>query len=171
MEQIQIWKKNKITCKFEWTFNNIWIQKIIPDPIWARNIFLFLWGFTSTRLGIVPSCNLVQYQGKLMNQTLKNDKKPYFGPDFDLFDPNVGPKKFLWVLPLLDFMHCCKLSLCATSWKSNEPSFRKRQKTSFWVRLWTIRSKFGAPFFFSKIWLSQALYIMVSYHHVQYQKN
>ena len=113
----------------------------------------------------------MQYQGKLMNQTLKNDKKPYFGPDFDLFDPNVGPKKFLWVLPLLDFMHCCKLSLCATSWKSNEPSFRKRQKTSFWVRLWTIRSKFGAPFFFSKIWLSQALYIMLSYHHVQYQKN
>ena len=75
----------------------------------------------------------MQYQGKLMNQTLKNDKKPYFGPDFDLFDPNVGPEKFLWVLPLLDFMHCCKLSLCATSWKSNEPSFRKRQKTSFWV--------------------------------------
>ena len=85
-----------------------------------------------------------------MNQTLKNDKKPYFGPDFDLFDLNVGPKKFLWVLPLLDFMHCCKLSLCATSWKSNERSFRKRQKTSFWVRLWTIRSKFGAPFFFFK---------------------
>ena len=62
-------------------------------------------------------------------------KKPYFGPDFDLFDPNVGPKKFLWVLPLLDFMHCCKLSLCAISWKSNEPSFRKRQKSSFWARL------------------------------------
>ena len=82
-----------------------------------------------------------------MNQTIKNDKKPYFGPDFNLFGPNVGPKKFSWVLPLLDFMHCCKVSLCATSWKSNEPSFRKRKKTSFWARLWTIRSKFGALFF------------------------
>ena len=45
-------------------------------------------------LNIVPSCNLVQYQGKLMNQTCKNDKKPNFGPDFGPFGPNLGPKKF-----------------------------------------------------------------------------
>ena len=29
----------------------------------------------------------------------------------------------------------------------------------------------GNQFFFSKIWLGQSLDIMVSYHHVQYQKN
>ena len=28
----------------------------------------------------------------------------------------------------------------------------------------------GSKFFFSKIWLRQSLYILVSYHHVQYQK-
>ena len=27
-----------------------------------------------------------------MNQTWTNDKKPSFGPDFGLFDPNLGPK-------------------------------------------------------------------------------
>ena len=28
----------------------------------------------------------------------------------------------------------------------------------------------GCQFFFSKIWLSQSLAVMVSYHHVEYQK-
>ena len=35
------------------------------------------------------------------------------------------------------------------------------------ARVWP---KVGLPFFFSKIWLHQSLDIMVSYHHVQYQK-
>ena len=30
-------------------------------------------------LDIAPSCNIVQYQGKLMNQTWKNNKKNSFG--------------------------------------------------------------------------------------------
>ena len=29
-----------------------------------------------------------------MNQTWKKDKKPNFGPDFGLFDPNLGPQTF-----------------------------------------------------------------------------
>ena len=37
-------------------------------------------------------------------------------------------------------------------------------------RFWLIRPKFGPPIFFSKIWVRQSLDIMVSYHHVQYQK-
>ena len=30
----------------------------------------------------------MQFKGKLMNQTLENDKKTNFGPKFDLFGPN-----------------------------------------------------------------------------------
>ena len=37
-------------------------------------------------------------------------------------------------------------------------------------RFWLIRPKFGPSIFFSKIWVRQSLDIMVSYHHVQYQK-
>ena len=29
-----------------------------------------------------------------MNQTWENGKKTIFGPDFDLFGPNLGPKNF-----------------------------------------------------------------------------
>ena len=36
-----------------------------------------------------------------MKQTGENGKKPNFGPDFGLLGPNLGPKPFLWVLPLL----------------------------------------------------------------------
>ena len=59
-------------------------------------------------LDIVPSCEPVQYQGKLMmqpwemnpmqfkgklmNQTWENDKKPNVGPNFGLFVPNFGPQ-------------------------------------------------------------------------------
>ena len=45
----------------------------------------------------------MQFKGKLMNQTLENDKKTNFGPKFDLFGPNVHPlPHFFWqVLPLL----------------------------------------------------------------------
>ena len=30
-----------------------------------------------------------------MHQTLENSKKINFGPDFGVFDPNMGPKNFL----------------------------------------------------------------------------
>ena len=33
----------------------------------------------------------MQFKGKLMNQTLENDKKTNFGPKFDLFGPNLSP--------------------------------------------------------------------------------
>ena len=32
-----------------------------------------------------------------MNQTWENNKEPNFGPNFGLFDPNLGPKNFLKV--------------------------------------------------------------------------
>ena len=106
-------------------------------------------------LDIVASYCCMQFQGKLTNQTWENSKKPSSKPDFGLFLAQIlSPKFFLWVLPLLDVIHSCKLSLYAILGKTNEPKLRK--------------SSFG-PDFFSKIWLRQSLDIMVSYH-VQYQE-
>ena len=67
--------------------------------------------------------------------------------------PKFGPQKILygffwWVLPLLDVIHCCKLSLYAMTRKTNEPNLRKWQKTLFWARFRLICPKFGPPIFF-----------------------
>ena len=40
----------------------------------------------------------MQFAGKLMNQTSENEKKTNFGPNFHLFDKNLGPPNFLlWI--------------------------------------------------------------------------
>ena len=36
----------------------------------------------------------MQFKVKLMNKALENVKKPNFGPDFGLFNPNLEPPKF-----------------------------------------------------------------------------
>ena len=41
-------------------------------------------------LEIVGSYYCMQFQGKLMNQTLENGKKTSFGPDFGPFSANSG---------------------------------------------------------------------------------
>ena len=106
-----------------------------------------------------------------MNQTWENRKKTNSGPNFGL---NLGPKDFLWVLPLLGVRHCCKLSLYAISRKSNDPNSRKWQKNSIWVWFRPVGPKIKPQFFsfffsFAKIWLFQSLDMMVNYHRVQYQ--
>ena len=96
-----------------------------------------------------------------MNQTSGNDQKPDFGHDFDpLLDQRWSPKPFSWVLPLLDLIHCCKLSLYAISRKTNEPNLRKWQKTQFPAQFWPIWPKFGSPIFFFKNLAS----LVTSYH-------
>ena len=52
------------------------IVKIISTPIWATKIFLRFQLYYM--LDIVPSCNLVQYQGKLIMQPWENGKNPNF---------------------------------------------------------------------------------------------
>ena len=65
-----------------------------------------------------------------MKETLESGKKnPNFRLDFGLFRQNMGPQFFLSVLPVLDFRNSCKLSLHATSRKTNETNLRKWQKT------------------------------------------
>ena len=59
--------------------NNIRIEKINLAPIWATKFFLEVSALRNVR--IVPSCNLVQYQAKLMMQPSENLKNPKFGPN------------------------------------------------------------------------------------------
>ena len=63
-----------------------------------------------------------------------------------------------------------KLSPYAISRKTHDPNSRKWQKTSFWVWFTPVGPKLSRQIYFSKIWLHQTLDIIVSYHHVQYQK-
>ena len=58
----------------------------------------------------------------------KWQKKPDFGQHFDLLGPNWVPNFFLWVLPLLVFRYCFKLSLHSISRKTNKPNLGKWQK-------------------------------------------
>ena len=54
-------------------------------------------------------------------------------------------KCFLWVLLLLHFMHCYKLSLYAISRKTKELNLRKQQKTQFRNQFQSLQPKFGPP--------------------------
>ena len=56
-------------------------------------------------------------------------KKTSFAPNFGTFGSNLGPNFFSWILPLVDVIYSCKLSLYAIPKKSNEPNLRKCQKT------------------------------------------
>ena len=42
---------------------------------------------------MVASYHFMQFQGKQMNQTWENSKKPNFETDFGSFAPNMSPKK------------------------------------------------------------------------------
>ena len=108
---------------------------------------------------IVPSCNPVQYQGKLMMKTWENDEKPNFGPNF-------GPQKsFSWVFPLLVVRNCSKLSSYAIYKKSNKPNLRKWWKTFF-----PFGPNLGPQFFFRGFYLDQMLETVACYNCMQFQE-
>ena len=77
-----------------------------------------------------------------------------FWPPWPKFRP---PQFFLWIFPLLDVIHCGKLSLYVISRKTNEPNLRKWQKMPFRTPFWPIWPKFWLPnffFFFKNLALS-----------------
>ena len=58
-------------------------------------------------LDIVENYHCMQFQGKLMNQTVENIKKPSFGSDFGPFAQNSGCQTFfskIWLRQSLDIM-------------------------------------------------------------------
>ena len=57
-------------------------------------------------------------------------KNTNFGPDFGTFWPEFGHHNFflVWILPVLDVRHYCKLLLYAISSKANESNFREWKK-------------------------------------------
>ena len=144
------------------------IKNLVPGQFWhlwpifgpQKTLYGFFGGFyLYWMLYIVASYYCMQFQGKQMCQTWENGKKNLVPGRFWHLWPKFGPQKFLygffwWVLPLLDVIHCCKLSLYAMSRKTNEPNLRKWQKTLFWARFRPICPKFGPPIFFlKKTWL------------------
>ena len=86
------------------------------------------------------------------------------------FGQNLVPNIISWILSLLDVIYCCNISLYAISRKTNEPTLKNGKKPSFGSDFDPFDPYSCRQFFFKKIWLLQSLDIMVSYHHVQYQK-
>ena len=110
-----------------------------------------IWGPTLSFYGISRKNNEPNFE--------KNDKKPNFEPPI-----------YLPILPLLVVKHCSKLSSYAMSRKIDTPNLRKWQKPSFETYFTPSGPNLSHQNSFSKIWLRQSIDIMVSYHHVQYQK-
>ena len=72
-----------------------------------------------------------------------------FRPNFDPFWPTFCASNFFsWLLPLLDFINCCNLSLYAISRKTNQPILRRWQKkTSFGLDFGPVGQSLGQTFF------------------------
>ena len=74
-------------------------------------------------LCIVASYRCMKFQGKLINETWENGKKPSFRIDF-------GPKILcVWILLLQDVRHCYNLSVYAVSRKNYEANLKKWRKS------------------------------------------
>ena len=70
--------------------NQTWENDEKPNfrPNFGQNVGpqnLFCGFYLHWYLDIVPSYQPMQFLGKLLNQTWRNDKKPNFGYNFDLF--------------------------------------------------------------------------------------
>ena len=78
-------------------------------------------------LDIVASYDCMQFQGKLMKQTLENDKKPSLGTDFGTFWPKFGRPFFppLKNLSSPVSRYYGQLPACTISEKTNDPILRK----------------------------------------------
>ena len=97
-------------------------------------------------LDIVPSCNFVQYQGKLMNQLVA--KSLISVPILACLAQIWGLNFFSWVLPLLVVRHCSELWSYALSRKLINQTWEHGKKNKFWAWFWPVWPKFGLSNFF-----------------------
>ena len=98
----------------------------ISAQIWPQKFILFL-------LNVRHCCKLSLYaiSWKSNEPNLRKWQKKLVSGKIFPSGPNLGPKVFLWILPVEDVRHFCKLSLYAISRKTNEPNMRKwKKKTS-----------------------------------------
>ena len=119
--------------------------RLVQAQFWPKFVpqRFFLW--TLPVLDGIHCCKLSLFaiSRKTNELNLRKWLKTQFGPNFL---PKFGPQRFfLWILPVLDLRHCCKLSLYAISRKINEPKLRKCKKTQFQAPFWP---KFGPKDFF-----------------------
>ena len=119
-------------------------------------------------LCIVESYHCMPFQGRLMNQTWENDQKPSFRADFG---PTLHPENFFrrfylyLILYIVASYHC----MLFQGKLMNQP-WENGRKPSFGPNAGPFGPNLGSQFFFSKIWLHQSPDVMVSCHHVRYQK-
>ena len=124
---------------------------LIWDPILAHfgpNLFpkIFLWVLPLLHVRNCCKLSLYVISRKTNEPNLKKWKKKKFWAWFwPAFAQIWSPKIFLWVLPLLDVIHCYKLSLYAISRKTNEPHLRKWHKTYFWTQFWPVLTQIWLP--------------------------
>ena len=123
--------------------SKFWVQFWVPKNV-----------FGALPLLVVKHCSkLSNYviSRKSNKPNLRKYQKPNFRPAFGPLGPNLEfPNFVFWVLTLLDFKHCCKLSSYAISRKTYDLNSRKQWRTSFWAWFWSIVPKFKPTIFFQK---------------------
>ena len=77
------------------------------------------------------------------NMRKRQKENQFQGPFQPVLTQIWSSKKFLCVLPLLDVMHCCKLSLYAILRKTDTQNLRKLQKNQFWDQFLPLCPKVG----------------------------
>ena len=142
--------------------------------LWPKSGPQRLFSWILPLLDVRNYCKLLLYviSRKTNEPNLRKCKKPSFGYNFGLFQPNFSSQKiFSWVLSLIDLLHRCKLSFYVSSRKTNEPNLRKWKKT---LVLGPILACFGPnlvrKIFFRGFYLYQMLEIVASYHCMQFQE-
>ena len=81
-------------------------------------------------LDIIASYQCMQFQGKIMNQTWENGKKPSLRPDFVQISPNSGRHFFFFFFFFKNLASSIigyhgQLSSCKITEKANDPILRK----------------------------------------------
>ena len=103
----------------------------------------------------------MQFKGKLVNQAQEKGEKPNFGPNF-------GPRMFLVGFTSTRYSTLSQAIIVCNFQKVQTQE--NGEKPHFVPDLGSLGPNSGCQNSFSNIWLRQSLDIMVSYHHVQYQK-
>ena len=111
----------------------------------------------------------MQFKGKLMSQNWENSKKSNFRAQFSPVWTKFGPQKaFVKILPLLDVLHCRKLSFYAISQKFNKPNFLQDMAGKKY-NLGPDFGLFASQKIICEFYLCEMLEIVASYYCMKFQ--